>query len=261
MNYGLCYDPATVDLKVVFFYGDMIFLDDICYAAYAVYSCKNKSWSMHNEVMAENIIYRLYSIHPSEMVCVDGALYWVTRGVDTSKCGDLLCFESEGNKLKTVQRPNDLKESNDEYCVISLRGRLCVWWCRKSEARIWMREEGEDWRDFMRIDWRVFMRIEDIAYPQPLSVNMDEGENIEIAVCSETYYYRIRSVGLPEAEARRRVVMVLEEFNLPLNVNGDAITSLSSFDSLLFFDQHPAPAASLLMQTQTQPSYAPEPDF
>lgn len=117
-----------------------------------------------------------------------------------------------------------------------------MWWCNKSVARIWMREEGEDWMDFMR--------IEDIAYPQPLSVNMDEGENIEIAVCSETYYYRIRSVGVPEPEARRRVVMVLEEFNLPLNVNGDAITSLSSFDSLLFFDQHPAPAAYLFMQTQ-----------
>lgn len=236
-NYGFCYDPATFDLKVVVFYGEN---------NYSVYSCKNKSWSKQHVVIPDDI--KSYSVHARDMVCVDGALYWIIRfhscELRTQLCGDLVCFESEGDKIKTVQRPSDLKE-RDEFCLISLRGRLCVWCCSADESlvRIWMREEGEVWRDFMR--------IEDIPHPYSyylhryhVNVNVDEGdENIEIMVClgsrRKIMVYHPRQKTYEEFDVPR--TQNASEFALSGSEDEDTqdtkVTQLfSSVDSLLFFD-------------------------
>lgn len=135
---GLCYDPVLADLKIV----------AATWEKYAIFSCNNRSWKKGK--VGGSLGSRGSQV--DDTVCVDGAVCWKFMRSSNGFIVDVVCFESEGDKFKTLQKPNYLKPT-DEFNLICLRDRLCVWFCNVDEAvvRIWMKDEVNIWMEFMKI--------------------------------------------------------------------------------------------------------------
>ncbi|EYU32635.1 hypothetical protein MIMGU_mgv1a023644mg [Erythranthe guttata] len=141
MSYGLCHDPTFDDFKVVF----------ICLDYYAVFSCKNNSWSMKNRFSYTGRVKNY-----SRGIFVDGAIYWVWRR--ETRVEEIVYFDPSDDKLRVLERPKYVEERGKPIYLADLGGRLCVY-CNgrdKSVVRIWTKElkgsDGGSWKEVMTVE-------------------------------------------------------------------------------------------------------------
>ncbi|EYU32684.1 hypothetical protein MIMGU_mgv1a023499mg, partial [Erythranthe guttata] len=107
-NRGICYDRLTDDIKVVW----------ITDKHYAIYSCKNNSWSEKKL----GIEYRGFF----EGIFVDGATYWVLR--DDKYTIQIVYFDPRTDELKGLQKPEQLNSDCDlTISVACLRENMCLY--------------------------------------------------------------------------------------------------------------------------------------
>ncbi|EYU32679.1 hypothetical protein MIMGU_mgv1a019393mg [Erythranthe guttata] len=109
LNYGICYDRLTDDFKVV------LVIDD----RYAIYSCKNNSWS------EKKLGIKYYGFFTG--IFVDGATYWVLR--DDKHTIQIVYFDPRTDELKGLQKPEQLNSDCNSGLTISvacLRENMCL---------------------------------------------------------------------------------------------------------------------------------------
>ncbi|KAI3459628.1 hypothetical protein Pfo_016291 [Paulownia fortunei] len=140
ISYGICHD---LDFKVVI----------ISLTYYAVFSCKNKSWTERKEFS-----YRGGIISDSGL-SVNGAIYWIWT---TYKCiKEIMYFDPRDEKFKMLQKPESVKDS-DDFNLVCLSGCLCLYFQRGDEkmVQILVKEKGRD-----RNCWNELITIENVEKP------------------------------------------------------------------------------------------------
>ncbi|XP_012856900.1 PREDICTED: putative F-box protein At3g49980 [Erythranthe guttata] len=139
MNYGICYDPAIHDFKVVFAAGKN----------YAVFCCKTDTWT-------RRVGFPFKGTHSG--VFADGAYYWVWR--DKEDVRHVVYFDSRIDKLKRLQKPKQLTDE-DHVSVACLKDSLCLY-CNalgdETKVRFWIKEKGSSFKNC----WNEFSVIENV---------------------------------------------------------------------------------------------------
>ncbi|KAI3459629.1 hypothetical protein Pfo_016292 [Paulownia fortunei] len=145
MKHGICHDPTIDDFKVVIASGKY----------YAVFSCKNKSWTKKKEFSYSS------GTGTDSGLFVDGAIYWVSTHKNVR---EIIYFDPRDDEFKMLQKPKHVKDS-DEFFLVCLRGCLCLY-CKTGDetmVQFWMKEKGRDMNS-----WNELMTIENVQTPLSL---------------------------------------------------------------------------------------------
>ncbi|XP_012843135.1 PREDICTED: uncharacterized protein LOC105963288 [Erythranthe guttata] len=220
LNYGICYDRLTDDFKVV------LVIDD----RYAIYSCKNNSWS------EKKLGIKYYGFFTG--IFVDGATYWVLR--DDKHTIQIVYFDPRTDELKGLQKPEQLNSDCNSGLTISvacLRENMCLYSVSGEgdddmlRFRIWRKEKGigaggnPNWEELLTFeirkprDWwlgvlcfvenKILIRLDEktFVYYSPTEktfeeIDGNEAHNLYSTYCSELVRYR-NSLYFPvQAETR-----------------------------------------------------------
>ncbi|EYU40589.1 hypothetical protein MIMGU_mgv1a018709mg [Erythranthe guttata] len=155
--YGLCHDPIIGDFKVVV----------ICSNHYAVYSCKNKAWTMKKEFGDTfGVAY-----HPG--VFVDGVVYWLKMEKDERRY-KLTYFDPKDDEFKMANDEHGIfKVQRPTYNMIDFGGRLCVYSYKQGDkvVHIWIKEKGVD-----NNSWKELITVENVERILVLYGTLGQGE-------------------------------------------------------------------------------------